>query len=166
MDVDIEVKGLRELESQLKKLGAQTASNELHKSLMFASTPTFSAYKRSVPIKSGRLKKSIKRKRLRGKNLRLSRLKGRQTVSKNTVAGVTIFTDFKQAPHAHLVEFGTTKRTTKGKGLKRPYKDANRGSMPASMAFTKAWQQKGVSGNNAINRFSTRIRKNIMKVAK
>lgn len=160
MEIDLEVKGLQELEKQLLKLGAAVAEKELHGALMNASLPTFKRAKNAAP---GSIKKAVSRVKHRSMRTRKIAVKGISANGKNA-AGVSVIVRKKKAPHAHLVEGGTKQRATKGKGRKNPYKNANRGVMPAQRFMRDAWEAEG--GEKAVARFSKNLSRRIKRLTR
>ena len=91
MAKDITIEGLDELRRQLKGLGVDMRSN-LGPALARAGRAVKAAIKSEAPVRSGKLKQSIK--------INPSRLNKRRK-------GTTIVAvDYDVAPHAHTVEFG------------------------------------------------------------
>lgn len=157
MEVNIKVEGLQELEKQLRKLGAQASAKNLSGALMNASLPTFKRAKNAAP---GSIKKAIGRVNHRSnRTLKLTR-----NATGNHAAGVSVIVRKKKAPHAHLVHNGTKERYTKGKGRKRPYKNAYRGSMKPNPFLMDAWKSEGEE--KAVNRFKENLKKRIDKLTK
>jgi len=106
MDLKIEVKGLREIETQLLKLEATVARRALNQALRSASNKVVKNAKQRAP---GSIKKSIFASR---------KVMGITVISKDTAAQLTIGVHSKgpkASPHAHLIEYGTKRRRTKEK---------------------------------------------------
>jgi len=168
MQVDIEVQGLSELERRLLQLGATVAEKELHTALMGASLPTFRMARRGAP---GSIKRAIKRKRHRSARTRRLGLRGISATGRSA-AGISVFVDKRKAPHAHLVEFGTQRRFTKGqsrrdarRGITRRYPaGVHRGVMPANPFMMKAWEQQGE--RRALTRFQETLERRINRLTR
>lgn len=160
MEVDLKVKGLEEVEKQLLKLGAQVGEKALLGALMNAALPTFKRAKNAAP---GSISKAVSRVKHRSTKTRKIAVKGIAANGKNA-AGVSVIVRKKKAPHAHLVEQGTKQRQTKGKGNKKPYRNANRGRMKAQRFMQDAWEVEG--GQKAVDRFSKNIKQRIKRLTK
>lgn len=137
MEVDIEVKGLDELEKRLLKFGAEMGEKTLNSALMSASLPMFKTAKSLAP---GSIKDAITRRKIRNTKSRRLAVRGIKSTGRSA-GGVALIVNRKKAPHAHLLEFGTEPRYTKGKGWKKVYKaGAFRGKGPRLLYMTKAWE--------------------------
>ena len=180
MEIDINVEGLAELERQLLKLDAMVAEDILTKALMSALLPVFKQAKADAPVgEKGNLKKSIKRVRHRAKKSRRLNVKGTISGGRNA-GGASLVADFKKAPHAHLIEFGTDDRYTIGKGQTRrikysngratnkkgkgKYRNAYRGKGPAVKFMTRAWGQQG--GEKIVQRFKKTLKTRLKRITK
>lgn len=160
MEVGLKVEGLDEVEKQLLKLGAEMGEKTLLGALMNAALPTFKRAKNAAP---GSISKAVSRVKHRSTKTRKIAIKGISANGKSA-AGVSVIVRKKKAPHAHLVEHGTKQRQTKGKGNKKPYRNANRGRMKAQHFMQEAWESEG--GQNAVDRFSKNIRQRIKRLTK
>ena len=160
MEMNIRVEGLQELERQLVKLGAEMGHKQLKGALMNASLP---AFKRAKNLAPGSIKKAITRRSHRNARTLKRTIYGRG-VSGDSAAGISLAVISKKAPHAHLVHDGTDVRYTKGKGKKRPYKNAFRGTMKPNPFLIKAWNSEG--NEKAIERFEKNLKKRIKKLTK
>tara|TARA_R100001591_G_scaffold17596_1_gene23847 strand:+ start:6837 stop:7331 length:495 start_codon:yes stop_codon:yes gene_type:complete len=162
--VDIKVEGLRELEQKLVKLGGAVAHKQLKKALFAGTTQTFKEYKATVPVRTGRLQKGIKRRSMRNTKLKTSKSTAALFGGRRAAAGVIIF---NKAPHAHLLELGTKRRQTTGKGrTRRVPAGIDRGLVKPRHYLMKAFKRKGISGNQAVNKFRDSLSKNIRKLTK
>tara|TARA_Y100001963_G_scaffold63430_1_gene88368 strand:+ start:5405 stop:5884 length:480 start_codon:yes stop_codon:yes gene_type:complete len=92
MRMKADLNGTKELEALLSKLPDKMGAKVLKKSMREATKPMVKAAKALVPVKTGKLKKSIKVKDSRKK------VKGNHAV---------LFGTLKSTPYAHLVELGT-----------------------------------------------------------
>ena len=160
MEMNIRVEGLQELERQLVKLGAEMGTKTLNQALMSASLPTMKRAKSEAP---GSIKKAISRVKHRSnRTLKLSKV-GRSAGGKQA-AGVSIIVRKKKAPFAHMIHDGTKPRYTKGKGKKRPYKNAYRGQIKPNPFLKEAWKAEGEQ--KAINIFQNKLKQRIKKLTK
>lgn len=99
--VKVKVEGAAELQALLKSLGTKLEKKVLKSALRKAARPVLTEIRANAPEKTGLLKKSFTVRALK---------------TRRGVVGVKVTTN-KRAPHAHLVELGTTMRKHKsGKG--------------------------------------------------
>jgi hypothetical protein len=166
MEIDFKVDGLKELERELRKLDIQTASKQLKGALFSATLPAFRAYRDSVPVRSGRLKKSIKRKSLRTGKLKTSKSTGSAFSDTNKAAGVIIFSSKKISFWAPFIEYGTDNRTTKGRGKKRRSTGSKRGAVKAGNYLQKAFDREMESGDKAVTLFRKSMRRRLARLGK
>ncbi|NBT49943.1 MAG: hypothetical protein EBV86_01930 [Marivivens sp.] len=159
MEIDFEVEGLKELERELRKLDAKMAGKQLKGALYTAVGPALRAYKGSVPVRTGKLKKSIKRKSLRSARLRTSKATRGAFSSPDKAAGVIIYSEKKTAWQAHIVERGTKTRKTKGRG-------GNRGAIQAGNHLQNAWDRHIVAGEKGLMRFRKSMRRRLANLGK
>ena len=124
----------KELERQLKALGAAVSAKDIMLCLRLGALPILEEAKRLVPVRYGFLHQSIK--------LRARTLKGESYmfvgVNKETeVAGVETGTGKEIRPHkyAHLVEFAT--RRGKKKADRKPGKGQKVAKEPGRKAFLR-----------------------------
>lgn len=101
----IKIDGLKALDAALAELPKATAKNVLRRVGRKALAPMVEAARNSAPVKSGALRKSMKV---------TSRLSKRQAslhrkMFKSDKASVELFAGASNLPHAHLLEFGTSK---------------------------------------------------------
>lgn len=162
MEVDIEVKGLDELEKRLAKFPAELGEKTLNSALKSAALPMFKAAKNAAP---GSISKAIRRVDIRSTKTRKIKLRGISATG-STAAGVSIIVDKKKAPHAHILELGTEPRYTTGKGKggkKKKYPPGVfRGKGPALRFMRKAWEAHG--GEKYVTAFKKILEKKIKKL--
>ena len=155
MEIDVEVKGLDELEKRLLKFGAEMGEKTLNSALMSASLPMFKTAKSLAP---GSIKDAITRRKIRNMKSRRLAVRGIKSTGRSAGGVALIVKKFhkgKAMNHAHLLEFGTDVRTVIGKGNTRSvtyggrrrkisgsgkYAGANRGKGPRLLYMTKAWE--------------------------
>lgn len=116
MASDIKIVGLEQIERDWKRLEEKVARKEAQKILRAGSRIIAKEVRANTPIKSGRLKKSIKDNiKRKGKEFNVARVVGPATKGVHA------------APHAHLVELGTRGgEYTSRKGFVLFGKDGNR----------------------------------------
>lgn len=156
MSKGFEVEGLKELERDLIKLGAIGAKKALRGSMMFATKPILDKMKADVPVKSGQLKKTIKRK---------------FTAGKYAAGQLDVGPMGKKSYYARFIEYGTAPHKL-GKGANRvghKGRVMNKGGgaihpgIKAQPFIRPAW----VWGQGVlIERFKLDLRKRIAKIAK
>ncbi len=100
----IEVRGLDEAIAKCKSLTSAMEAKDVEKVLVKGMRTVRDEAKRRVPVRTGLLKSAIKAK--------IGKRKGKY------VAGAFSAVDFKRAPHAYLVEYGT--RHSRAKPYFRP----------------------------------------------
>ena len=158
MDVDIQVDGLREIETALRKLEAATAVKALNSALMAASKPTYDRARRNAspwPSMAGAIRRR-KQRTIKRKTGKAQLQKGfRRGASPDRVTGVSIEVVHKKAPHFHLLELGTAQRKNK--------RGANRGRVVPRLMMTKAFEG---GEDEAINIFKKRMKSRIKKLVK
>lgn len=106
----IEVKGLDEAVRKVRSLTSSLEAREVEKILSKGMRVVRDEAKQRVPVKSGKLKSAIK--------ARIGKRRGK------FVAGAFSAVDFKKAPHAYLVEYGT--RHSRAKPYFRPAWDTKK----------------------------------------
>lgn len=111
--VNVEVEGLDRAIAKVRSLASALEAQEVEKVLLKGAQIVQREAKLRVRVKSGRLKSSIK--------ARISKRRGRM------VAGAFSAVDYKRAPHAYLVEYGT--RHSRAKPYFRPAWDMTKGEV-------------------------------------
>ena len=99
-DINIDIKGLRELKLKLQQLQPKVEKSVTKKALRQGVNVFTAAARALAPVKTGSLRKSIKTKSLRGK------------------PGVPVFATYTTSKYAHLVERGTSQHLIQA-GTKR-----------------------------------------------
>lgn len=163
MELDIQVSGLKQAEEQLLKLGAEVAEKELHRAINFALKPVADRAKAIAPTRTGKFRASIRRAKHRSMKTRKIAVKGIAATGASA-AGISVISNRRKAPHAHLIEFGTEQRfavSRKGKKLKKP---ASRGRMKPSKVFSGAF--KMVGEREVLARFQRTLQKRIKRLTK
>lgn len=113
---EFKIEGLKELDEQIAALGAVAGSKVLYSALFAALKPVQDSAKERAPFKSGKLRKSIKRQRLKGAKLK--------NLPFRADAAVIVKSDLF---YAEWVERGIESHTvslrqkTRGKGTKSLY---------------------------------------------
>lgn len=159
MDVEFKVDGLQEIERQLNRLTAETAVKHLNTALMAASKPTYDRARRNASW-SDSFRTSMRRQKhrmLKKGKLHLEKGFRRSASGTNRVTGVSVQVVFKNAPHFHLIEFGTAQRKTK-KGYNRG--QVKRGRRMLGSAFD------GDAPNEALTIFKKRMQVRIKRLVK
>jgi len=185
MDFNIHVKGMKELEDKLIKLGAEVGHKELKRGLMAASLPTV---QRAKALTKPSFKDAIQRRSHRTGKLKVNKIG--QAAGGNQAAGVSIIVNRKSAPYAHMFEAGTVERYTKGKNKhstpggaksgqgkikgrkvknpggkgKKGYRGAYRGKVEKEPFFMVAWESEG--GTKAVDAFKKKLSNRIKKLTK
>lgn len=106
----IQVDGLDEAVRRVQSITSSLEAREVEKVLSKGMRVIRDEAKQRVPVKSGRLKSAIK--------ARIGKRRGK------FVAGAFSAVDFKRAPHAYLVEYGT--RHSRAKPYFRPAWDTKK----------------------------------------
>ena len=128
-----ELEGLEELDKMLQELPKSMGRSVMRKVLRKAAKPTEVAAKANVPKgDTGNLQDSIGISSRLTKNQRRHKSRNRDEVE--VYVG-------SNAPHAHLVEFGTQERFRGAQGARsaRTYTGGSTGIMPANPFLTRAW---------------------------
>lgn len=149
--------GVEELDAMLQELPRAMSKSVLRKALTKALKPIQLVAKSNVPHgPTGNLANSIKISGRLNKNQR----RGRQRLKD----GVEVFVG-SDAPHAHLVEFGTAERWRgkHGSRKKRTYTGGYTGIMPAEPFLTRAWES---TKHKALDIFVVEVRQELYKAAK
>jgi len=176
-----EIAGLRELESVLKRLPKQYRRAALTKALTTAGQPTLALAQANAPD-SGTEHKNSLRESIHIAT-RLNKNQRRQHA--RLVEGAEIFLG-SDAPHAHLVEFGTAERYRSGrraakaarKGLQVSAHSGtgSSGRMPAKPFLTQAWdatkhealailkKELWVETERAVKRLTGRVAKGTLSI--
>lgn len=126
MEIKTRIRGLRELDAVLRKLGPEIASKVGDQAARAGAKVVVDDARQRVPVRSGALRESI----VVVGGRQAQRLKTTATQEANRVAVVT----FKK-PHsrrAHLTEFGT--RHSAAKPFLRPALDGNQNAVLQKMA--------------------------------
>lgn len=106
----VEVEGLEEAVRRVQSLKYALEANEVEKALSKGMRVVRDEAKRRVPVKTGLLKSAIK--------ARIGKRRGKY------VASAFAAVDYKKAPHAYLVEYGT--RHSQAKPYFRPAWDTKK----------------------------------------
>lgn len=142
-----ELQGLKELDDMLRQLPKTMSKAVLRKGLQKAAVPTREAAIGNVPQgETGKLKESIKIA------TRLKRSQRRGRLPRKDAVEVFVGSD---APHAHLVEFGTKER----------YRDSGgrTGRMPEAPFLSQAWER---TRHQALDIFANQTAEELEKAAK
>jgi len=105
-NVQMNIEGMDELNRNLTELKRSQAVSVVRRALIASAAPTVEAAKASVPVDDAQLKDSI------GASVKLTTRQMRR--HRKTKGDVTVFVG-PSAPHAHLVEFGTSPHPNKGR---------------------------------------------------
>ncbi len=109
----IEIEGLDEAVRRVRSLTSSLEAKDVEKVLVKGMRVVRDEAKQRVPVRTGLLKSAIK--------ARIGKRRGRM------VAGAFSAVDFKKAPHAYLVEYGT--RHSQAKSYFRPAWDTKEESV-------------------------------------
>jgi len=137
----VQIEGLRELEQALGELPKATARNVLRRVLMKRAQPIVDTARQLVPVDSGQLRDSIAVSTKLGTKAGKSGFAAAMRAGLGKEAAVQAMRDARRAargqgsfaevyvgpgrlPHAHMVEFGTSKMTPRP--YWRPAFDANK----------------------------------------
>lgn len=150
--------GLKEMMDALEQLPTiAMQKGVLRRSLITAGAPIVEAAKGNVPVKSGRLRDSIKVS---------TSLKATQRRGRFDRSAVTVYVG-SSSPLAHLIEFGTTERI-----LKKPrtvnlggdmVQITNTGHTPANPFMRQAWDS---TKDQALKIFGDEIWTELVKTAR
>lgn len=113
----VKVEGLKELEKALNELPKATGKNVLKRTSIKSLTPMIEEARSLVPIRSGRLRDSLKI------STRLSKRQAGIARRRTDKSYFEIYAGASSLPHAHLVEFGTVKM--RAQPFMRPAWDLN-----------------------------------------
>lgn len=105
-NVQMSIEGMEELDRNLKELKRSQAASVVRRALIASAKPTVDAAVALVPVDDAQLRDSI------GSSVKLNPRQMRK--HKKEKGDITVFVG-PQAPHAHLVEFGTSPHANKGK---------------------------------------------------
>ena len=120
--VQVEFSGAAEIERKMRRLSSRKVESVMRRALSAAARKIRDVARSRVPVKTGRLKKSIKVRRRRSIGNKL-----RVTVG-------------SRERYSHLVEMGTRDRQWKGKGKTRRGKRST-GQMPGYHFLRNAYRQ-------------------------
>ena len=128
MRLVFKVDGLKALEGALADLPKRTAKSSIRRAALQALEPVMEAARQAVPVSSGKLRDSIvATTKLSKRQQRLQRSYYGKMMANGRNEGRMNFEVFGGAgamPHAHLIEFGTSK--TAARPFLRPAWDANK----------------------------------------
>ena len=120
MDLDFKITGGRELDKALKLLGQRTEKKLIGRAVRAGGKVIVKEARRRVPVRSGRLKKSL--------GVKVIRLRGRQTAQvgprREGKFGVR---------YGHLVEFGVPARGIPAKSFLRASADESKEAVVAAV---------------------------------
>lgn len=138
MDVEFKLEGFKELDALLTQLPDEIAKKVVEQTVRAGAKVVLDAAKLKVPVRTGRLKKSLSIKKNTAAFKNYGSVKYAVGANLSARKGTT-------APHAHLVEFGTVK--TAAKPFLRPALEENREkvfSVFRSMLWTGIEREAGI----------------------
>jgi HK97 gp10 family phage protein len=128
--ITFKVEGLKDCEDALKELPLATSKNVLRRALRKAAEPVAKSAEGRVARRTGNLGESI----TVGTNLS----KRQRRAAKETKTGVEVYVGAGPLPHAHMIEFGTSRQSPEP--FLRPAVDAN-GKRMIEIFRTDVWAE-------------------------
>lgn len=108
--MDIEIEGIDELEKQMENLIKAVHPDKVEPVLLDAARTLAKVVKSKAPkVPTGNLRRGVKAKLTRRKSSKKGGLNAALGISMGEAAPAIAAMDYRIAPHAHLVEYGTVK---------------------------------------------------------